>query len=144
MYVHYPLSLRNVENLQFERGIDIHHEPVRLWPNRFRPMFAGESRRKRVQRMVHCSGVGISPKPSLSRYGIRANCITPSFVVDTPNRRLRAGEFTRKLVERADEMARLGVTRPSDTASFALFLVGPGSTRRTGQAVSVNGGISAA
>ena len=51
MYVRYPLSLRNVEDLLFERGIDICHETVRKWWNRFGPMFAGEIRRKRVQRM---------------------------------------------------------------------------------------------
>jgi putative transposase len=47
MYVKYPLSLRNVEDLLFERGIDICHETVRLWWNRFGPMFAGEIRRRR-------------------------------------------------------------------------------------------------
>ena len=51
MYVRYPLSLRNVEDLLFERGIDICHETVRLWWNRFGPMFAAEIRGKRVQRM---------------------------------------------------------------------------------------------
>ena len=51
MYVKYPLSRRNVEDLLFERGIDICHETVRLWWNRFGPMFAGEIRRKRVDRM---------------------------------------------------------------------------------------------
>jgi putative transposase len=51
MYVRYPLSLRNVEDLLFERGIDICHETVRFWWNRFRPLFAGEIRRKRVQQM---------------------------------------------------------------------------------------------
>jgi putative transposase len=47
MYVKYPLSLRNVEDLLFERGIDICHETVRFWWNRFGPMFAGEIRRRR-------------------------------------------------------------------------------------------------
>ena len=51
MYVKYPLSLRNVEDLLFERGIDISYETVRFWWNRFGPMFAGEIRRKRVQQM---------------------------------------------------------------------------------------------
>ena len=51
MYVKYPLSLRNVEDLLHERGIDICHETVRLWWNRFGPMFAAEIRRKRVDRM---------------------------------------------------------------------------------------------
>ena len=51
MYVKYPLSLRNVEDLLAERGIDICHETVRLWWNRFGPMFAAEIRRKRVNHM---------------------------------------------------------------------------------------------
>ncbi|MEG3168362.1 IS6 family transposase [Sphingomonas sp. LB3N6] len=51
MYVRFPLSLRNVEDLLFERGIDITHETVRLWWNRFGPLFASEIRRQRVSRM---------------------------------------------------------------------------------------------
>jgi putative transposase len=51
LYVRYPLSLRIVEDLVFERGIDICHETVRLWWNRFGPMFAGEIRRRRVHHM---------------------------------------------------------------------------------------------
>ena len=51
MYVKYPLSLRNVEDLLFERGIDICHETVRLWWNRFGPMFAAEIRSQRVDWM---------------------------------------------------------------------------------------------
>lgn len=51
MYVKYPLSLRNVEDLLSERDIDICHETVRLWWNRFGPIFAAEICRKRVQRM---------------------------------------------------------------------------------------------
>jgi len=51
MYVRFPLSLRNVEDLLFERGIDICHETVRLWWNRFGPLFAADIRRQRVSRM---------------------------------------------------------------------------------------------
>ncbi|WP_138933385.1 IS6 family transposase [Roseovarius arcticus] len=51
MYFRFPLSLRNVEDLLHERGIDISHETVRFWWNRFGPMFAAEIRRKRVQQM---------------------------------------------------------------------------------------------
>jgi putative transposase len=51
MYVRFPLSLRNVEDLLIERGIDICHETVRQWWNRFGPMFAGDIRRQRVSRM---------------------------------------------------------------------------------------------
>jgi len=51
MYVRFPLSLRNVEDLLFERGIDLCHETVRHWWNRFGPMFAADIRRQRVSRM---------------------------------------------------------------------------------------------
>jgi putative transposase len=50
MYIRYPLSLRQVEDMLFERGIDICHETVRFWWNRFGPMFAAEIRRRRIQR----------------------------------------------------------------------------------------------
>lgn len=49
LYVRFPLSLRNVEDLLHERGIDISHETVRFWWNRFGPMFAAEIRRKRIE-----------------------------------------------------------------------------------------------
>jgi putative transposase len=51
LYVRYPLSLRNVEDLLHERCIEVSHETVRFWWNRFGPMFAAEIRRKRVERM---------------------------------------------------------------------------------------------
>jgi putative transposase len=51
LYVRYPLSLRNVEDLLFERGYDVCHETVRLWWNRFGPLFAADIRRQRVSRM---------------------------------------------------------------------------------------------
>ncbi len=47
MYVKYPLSLRNVEDLLAERGIDICHETVRFWWQRFGPMFASEIPKRR-------------------------------------------------------------------------------------------------
>ena len=48
MYVRFPLSLRNVEDLLHERGIDICHETVRYWWNRFGPIFAHEISKKRM------------------------------------------------------------------------------------------------
>ena len=48
MYIRYPLSLRQVEDMLFERGIDICHETVRLWWNWFGPMFAAEIRKRRI------------------------------------------------------------------------------------------------
>ena len=42
--VRYSLSLRNVEDLLHERGIEISHETVRFWWNRFGPLFVAEIR----------------------------------------------------------------------------------------------------
>jgi|TARA_B100000315_G_scaffold68926_1_gene62821 hypothetical protein len=40
MYVRYPLSLRNVEDLLHEWGVEICHETVKYWWSRFGPLFA--------------------------------------------------------------------------------------------------------
>jgi putative transposase len=57
MYVRFPLSLRNVEDLLHERGIDISHETVQFWWNRFGPLFAAV---KRTAIMGHRNGCGIA------------------------------------------------------------------------------------
>ncbi len=51
MYIRFPLSLRQVEDLLHERGIDITYETVRAWWNRFGPMFAAEMRKPRSASM---------------------------------------------------------------------------------------------
>ena len=50
MYVRFPLSLRNVEDLLHERGIEVSYETIRFWWNRFGPIFAAEIRKKRMDR----------------------------------------------------------------------------------------------
>ena len=40
LYIRFPLSLRNAEDLLHERGIDVSHETIRYWWNRFGPVFA--------------------------------------------------------------------------------------------------------
>lgn len=51
MYVRFPLSLRNVEDLLHERGIDIRHESVRKWVDCFGPIIARKIRTKRASYM---------------------------------------------------------------------------------------------
>ena len=51
LYIRFPLSLRNVEDLLHERGIEVSHETVRFWWRRFGPMFAAEIRQKRRDSM---------------------------------------------------------------------------------------------
>ena len=55
MYIRYPLSLRQVEDLLSERGIDICHETVRFWWTRFGPMFAAEIRKRRIEHHSYSS-----------------------------------------------------------------------------------------
>jgi putative transposase len=52
LYVRFPLSLRNVEDLLHERGVEISHETVRFWWHRFGPMFAAEIRKRRIKGMM--------------------------------------------------------------------------------------------
>ena len=45
LYVRFPLSLRNVEDLLHERGVDVSYEAIRYWWSKFGPSFASEIRR---------------------------------------------------------------------------------------------------
>lgn len=51
MPVRFPLSLRNVEDLLHERGIEARHESGRYWWNRLGSIFAAEIRGKHVKAM---------------------------------------------------------------------------------------------
>jgi NAD(P)-dependent dehydrogenase (short-subunit alcohol dehydrogenase family) len=78
------------------------------------------------------------------RNGIRANVITPSLISGTPTtQRAMNAAFSKRLFDKAAELATLGVASAEDQAETVVFLCGPGAARLTGQAISVNGGISA-
>ncbi len=93
LYVRFPLSLRNVEDLLFERGIDICHETVRLWWNRFGPLFAADIRPQRVGRIrgfrhwrwhldevfVKINGARLIMRARFSRAASRKRGINPRF-----------------------------------------------------------------
>ena len=84
MYIRYPLSLRQVENLLFERGIGTGGETMRIWRNRFGPTFAAQIRKRRDHHRSYCRwcwhrgnvpvrgggepGGGGSDRPRLSNY----------------------------------------------------------------------------
>jgi len=80
------------------------------------------------------------------RNGIRANTLTPSLVEGTPltGRLTAEGTFSARIFAKARPMAGLGATHPEDLAALAIFLASPAATKITGQAISINGGISAA
>ena len=48
LYVRFPLSLRNVEDLLHERGVDVSYESVRYWWHRFGSKFASEIKKRRA------------------------------------------------------------------------------------------------
>ncbi|MFA7438938.1 SDR family NAD(P)-dependent oxidoreductase [Castellaniella sp.] len=79
------------------------------------------------------------------RQGIRVNVITPSLIEGTATYdRIFADSFSKKLFTGAAALAHLGVAQPEDLAGLIVFLASPAARRITGQAISVNGGISAA
>jgi 2-hydroxycyclohexanecarboxyl-CoA dehydrogenase len=79
------------------------------------------------------------------RNGIRANVLTPSLVLGTASsERITTEGFSAKLFARAAEQAHLGVPYADDLGDLVAFLASPAARRLTGQAISVNGGISAA
>ena len=81
----------------------------------------------------------------MARHNIRANAVTPSITKGTRTYdRVMAGGFSKKLFEKAESRARLGVASAENVAPMAVFLASPLASHITGQVVSVNGGISAA
>ena len=76
---------------------------------------------------------------------IRVNCISPTYVRETPlfDRLMRTPEVARA-IESAAKRAGLGLPTPEDIAPLAVFLISPLASRITGQVISVNGGLSAA
>lgn len=81
----------------------------------------------------------------VKRDGIRVNIVTPSLISGTPiYERLMEDEFSARLFGKAAKLASLGVANADDVAATIAFLCSPDAARVTGQAISVNGGISAA
>lgn len=73
---------------------------------------------------------------------IRANCISPTYVLDTPiyeKVQARSGR-----VDNAAKRAKLGLPTPDSLASLTLYLCSDAAAQLTGQVVSVNGGLTAA
>ena len=65
LYVRFPLSLRNVEDLLHQRGVDVSHETIRFWWHRFGPMFAAEIRKRQHR------GHALEPLAVASRRDVR-------------------------------------------------------------------------
>jgi NAD(P)-dependent dehydrogenase (short-subunit alcohol dehydrogenase family) len=79
------------------------------------------------------------------RAGVRVNALTPSLVSGTATtERILTDGFSAKLFTKVGTMAHLGIATPEDQADLILYLASPAAARLTGQAISLNGGVSAA
>jgi putative transposase len=141
MYIRFPLSLRNVEDLLHERGVDISHETVRFWWNRFGPMFAAEIRQRRVERMRsmthwrwHLDEVFVKINGE-TRYLWRAvdheGEVLEAFVSKRRDRKA-ALKFLRKLLKRHGQPEAI-VTDKLRSYGAALRELGSGDRHVTGQ-----------
>jgi len=76
---------------------------------------------------------------------IRVNCISPTYVRNTPlfDRLMQTPKIA-GAIEKAATRAGLGLPAPADIAPLAAFLISPLASKITGQIISVNGGLSAA
>ncbi|WP_299754965.1 IS6 family transposase, partial [uncultured Boseongicola sp.] len=141
LYVRFPLSLRNVEDLLHERGIDISHETVRYWWNRFGPMFAAEIRRKRVQQMRsysnwqwHLDEVFVKingERHYLWRAVDHEGEVLESFVTKTRDRKA-ALNFLKKTMRRHG-LPKTLVTDKLRSYGAAMKVVGDANKQKTGR-----------
>ncbi len=141
LYVRFPLSLRNVEDLLHERGIDISHETIRFWWNRFGPLFAAEIRRNRVRRMRsysnwqwHLDEVFVKINGEL-HYLWRAvdheGEVLETFVTKRRDRKA-ALEFLRKIMKRYGKPSII-VTDKLRSYGAAMKVVGNAGKQETGR-----------
>jgi len=140
MYIRFPLSLRNVEDLLHERGIDICHETVRFWWHRFGPMFAAEIRKRRVDRMRsshwrwHLDEMFVKingEKHYLWRAVDHEGDVLESFVTKTRDKKA-ALKFLRKTLKRHGHVGEF-VTDCLRSYGAALRQLGVGDKQETGR-----------
>ena len=144
MYVRSPLSLRQIEDLLCERGIDLCHETVRYWWHRVGPLCAAEIRTRRVHhrcyslwrwhldegRHLGVDGVGLAGGAACTAVRVRINGKTHS--------RWRAVDHEGEVVEgvvtkRRDRRAALeflqraaeGIVKLAKSESIAPQATGP-------------------
>ena len=141
MYVRFPLSLRNVEDLLHELGIDICHETVRHWVDRFGTYFAHKIRRRRSERLRqspqwqwHLDEVFVKIRGK-TRYLWRAvdheGEVLESFVTKTRDK-VSALKFMRKAMKRYGN-PHVVVTDKCPSYRAAMKLIGNAGRQETGR-----------
>ncbi|MBD3678383.1 MAG: IS6 family transposase [Rhodobacteraceae bacterium] len=143
LYVRFPLSRRNAEDLLHERGIDISHETVRFWWHRFGPMFAAEIRKRRIEGMKssrwrwHLDEVFVKingERQYLWRAVDHEGEVLESFVTKTRDRKA-ALKFLKKTMKKHGR-ADVFVTDKLRSYGVALRDLGMGDRQETGRWVN--------
>ncbi|PHQ72074.1 MAG: IS6 family transposase [Sneathiella sp.] len=141
MYVRFPLSLRNVEDLLHERAIDISHVSVRYWWSRFGPIFARDIRKKQINRPQNYSNW----KWHLDEVFVKINGETPYLwravdhegevleaYVSKRRDRKAALTFLKKLMKRSGQ-PHVIVTDRLRSYRAAMKIIGNETTQETGR-----------
>ena len=140
LYVRFPLSLRNVEDLLHERGVDISHETVRYWWHRFGPMFASEIQKRRIEGMKssrwrwHLDEVFVKingERHYLWRAVDHEGEVLESFVTKTRDKRA-ALKFLKKAMRKHGQPEVI-VTDKLRSYGAALKEIGAGDRQETGR-----------
>ena len=143
LYVRFPLSLRNVEDLLHERGIDVSHETVRYWWHRFGPMFASEIRKRRIKGMRssrwrwHLDEIFVKingDRHYLWRAVDHEGEVLESFVTKTRDKKA-ALKFLRKAMRKHGQPAAI-VTDKLRSYGAALREIGADARQETGRWVN--------
>jgi putative transposase len=139
-YVRFPSSLWNVEDLLHGGGVEVNHQTVRCWWQRFGPMFASEIRKRRVGGMrsslwrwhpdeVFVKGNGV--QHYLWRTVDHEGQVLEAFVSKTRDKKA-AVKFLRKLMKRHGQVEEL-VTDGLRSYGAALNELGAGDKQVTGR-----------
>ena len=140
LYVRFPLSLRNVEDLLHERGVDVSHETIRFWWHRFGPMFASEIRKRRIEGMRssrwrwHLDQVFVKingERHYLWRAVDHEGEVLESFVTKTRDKKA-ALKFLRKAMRKHGQPEVI-VTDTLRSCGAALKEIGAGARQETGR-----------
>ena len=140
LYFRFPRSLRNVEDLLHEQGVDIDHETARFWWHQFGPMFASEIRKRWIEGMRtilwqwHLDEVFVKINGEwhyLWRAVDQEGEVLESFVTKTRDKKA-ALKFLRKTMRKHGQPEIIGTDRLR-SYSVALKEIGAAKRHETGR-----------